>query len=135
MPDAVVDTYLLMSVGVALEVAFTALTDIRQSDRRLTGHSYLWMFPIYALVYPLLAVAWPVLEDVPWPVRGAVYVVAFFAVEYASGWLIRRLVGECPWESGYLQARWGVHGLIRLDYAPAWFVVALIFERLFLYLT
>ena len=135
MSDPLVNTYLMASVGVGLEVAFTALSDFRTVGRRLTGQSYLWMFPIYALSYPLLAVAWPVLEDVPWPLRGLIYVVAFFVVEYASGWLIRRLVGECPWEAGYHTARWGIHGLVRLDYAPAWFVVALLFERLYLYLT
>jgi hypothetical protein len=132
--SALTNTYLLASVGVGLEVAFTALTDFRTTGRRLTGQSYLWMFPIYATAYPLLAVSWPHLQDVPIVVRGVVYVLALFVVEYASGWLIRRLVGECPWESGYFDARWGIHGLVRLDYAPAWFVVALFFERLYLYL-
>lgn len=135
MLDALRSTYLLASVGVGLEVAFTAVASLRAGDRRLVGHSYLWMFPIYALAYPLLDALWPVVGDLPWPVRAGLYVVAFFAVEYTSGWVLRRALGQCPWEEGYRAARWGVHGLIRLDYAPAWFAVSLLFERLYLSLT
>lgn len=134
MLDALTRTYLLASVGVGLEVAFTGLSSLRKRDRRLTGHSYLWMFPVYGLAYPLFAWAWPVLGDLPLLGRGLCYVPACFAVEYASGWLLRRLVGECPWETGYRAARWGVHGLVRLDYAPAWFLAGLLFERLYLWL-
>jgi hypothetical protein len=134
MADALVRTYLLASVGVGLEVAFTALASLRKGDRRLTGHSYLWMFPLYGLTYPLLAWSWPVIGDLPLLARGLCYVPMFFAVEYASGWLLRRLIGECPWEAGYRAARWSVHGLVRLDYAPAWFVVGLLFERLYVWL-
>ena len=136
MVHALTATYLLASVGVGLEVAFTGLAGLRTSrDGRLTGHSYLWMFPIYGAAYPLFHLSWPLLRSQAWPVRGVLYVVAFFAVEYASGWAVRRLVGRCPWEDGYRAARWGVQGLVRLDYAPAWFVVALLFERLYLVLT
>ena len=132
---AVVATYVLASVGVGLEVAFTAVTTARNDgDLRLTGHSYAWMFPIYGLAYPLLALTWPTLQHQPWFMRGVLYVVAFFAVEYCAGGLLRRATGRCPWEDGYLAARWGVHGLIRLDYAGAWFLAALLFERLYLFL-
>lgn len=135
MLDAIRSTYLLASVGVGLEVAFTSVQSLRARDRRLVGHSYLWMFPIYGLVYPVLAVLWPVVGDLPWPVRGGIYMVALFAVEFSSGWLLRRALRSCPWEDGYRSARWGIHGLIRLDYAPAWFAVSLFFERLYLSLT
>jgi hypothetical protein len=135
MLDAIRSAYLLASVGVGLEVAFTSVQSLRARDRRLVGHSYLWMFPIYGLVYPVLAALWPVVGGLPWPVRGGIYMVAFFAVEYSSGWLLRRALGSCPWEDSYRSARWGIHGLIRLDYAPAWFAVSLLFERLYLSLT
>lgn len=135
MPHALLCTYLFASVGVGIEVAITGVTSLRQRDVALTGHSYLWMFPIYGLAYPLYAALWPLLGDLPMAVRGLLYVPAFFAVEYASGWLLRRTVGRCPWEDGYRAARWGVHGLVRLDYAAAWFVVGLAFERLYLWLS
>jgi hypothetical protein len=135
MLDAVTSTYLLAAVGVSLEVTFTALTNLRGGDRRLQGHSYLWMFPIYGLVYPAFTWLWPVVEGWPVLVRGGAYTVAIFVVEYGSGWLLRRLVGRCPWEDNYRSARWGVHGLIRLDYAPAWFALGLLFERLYVSLS
>jgi hypothetical protein len=132
---ALVCTYVLASVGVGIEVAFTGLVGgVRKRDRSLTGHSYVWMLPLYGMAYPLFAVLWPVVGDLPIVVRGLLYVPAFFALEYSSGWLLRRFLGRCPWEDGYLAARWGVHGLIRLDYAPGWMVVALLFERLYLWL-
>lgn len=136
MIDALTGCYLLASVGVGLEVAFTAVAQVRGSDGlRLTGHSYLWMFPIYGLAYPLYALTWPHLQDQVWPLRGCLYVLAFFTVEYVAGAFLRLVLGQCPWEEGYRVARWGVHGLIRLDYAPAWFVVSLLFERIYLFLT
>ena len=133
MLHALTTTYLLASVGVGLEVVFTGLANHRTAgDVRLTGHSYVWMFPIYGTAYPLYTLSWPVLHALPWAARGVLYVVAFFLVEYASGWLLRHVVGRCPWEDGYLRARWGIHGLVRIDYAPAWFAVSLLFERLYL---
>ena len=111
MLHALTTTYLLASVGVGLEVVFTGLANLRTAgDVRLTGHSYLWMFPIYATAYPLYTLSWPALHALPWAARGVLYVVAFFLVEYASGWLLRHVVGRCPWEDGYLRARWvGLH--------------------------
>jgi uncharacterized membrane protein len=134
MMDAVVGTYLVASVGTGLEVFFTGLSSLRKRNVRLTGHSYLWMFPIYGLAYPLFHWLWPVVGEWPLVVRGLLYVVIFFALEYTSGWLLRRLVGVCPWEEGYRAARCGVHGLIRLDYAPVWVAVVLLFERIYLWL-
>jgi len=135
LTHTVVAIYLLASVGVGLEVAFTAAANARGTgDLRLTGHSYAWMFPIYGLAYPLFALSWPVAGGLAWPVRGALYVVAIFAIEYAAGRLLRRVTGRCPWEDSYRASRWGIHGLIRLDYAAVWFVVALLFERLYLFL-
>jgi uncharacterized membrane protein len=129
--DAVTSTCLFASVGVSLEVAFTAIANLRARDRRLRGHSYLWMFPIYGLVYPLFAWSWPVLGGLPLILRGGLYVVAAYVVEYGTGWLLRRATGSCPWEDSYRASRWGVHGLIRLDYAPLWLAVTLLFERLY----
>lgn len=120
---------ILCAVGLALEVVFTALMDYPASgDRRLKGYTYVWMAPIYALIYPFSTVLVPRLAPYPAPARGIIYMLLIFAVEYSSGWLLRKLVGECPWESGYRKAKWNVHGLIRLDFAPAWIGASLVFE-------
>lgn len=120
-------------VGVAMEVVFTAADSYRKTrDKTLQGVSYVWMLPIYALVPPVLSILHPRVSALPLPARLALYVTLLFAVEYASGWLLRRLTGACPWEAGYHGKRWAVDGLIRLDYAPAWVAACFLFERLYL---
>ncbi len=120
--------------GWCTEIVWTAVTDAAESavarrpvDARLAGKTYLWMFPIYACGGLAFEVAHGWVADLAWPLRGMVYTVGIFAVEYASGWLIQRLTGSIPWD--YSERRWHVHGLIRLDYAPAWFVFGLLLER------
>lgn len=116
-------------VGVAFEVFFTALTEPRVREGwRLKGQSYVWMFPIYALVVPFFKVLDPRFGSWPWAARAPLYVAVLYAVEYLTGWLLRRLTGRCPWDYG--DARWAVHGLVRLDYAPAWLLAVTLFEAL-----
>lgn len=121
-------------VGTTFEVVFTALCELRERRNwRLMGWSYLWMPPIYGLAYPFLLALWPLVGDWAWPLRGALYVALLYAMEYATGRLLRAATGACPWDYG--NARWAVHGVIRLDYAPAWLLAVLLFERLFLALS
>ncbi len=53
--------------------------------------------------------------------------VLIFTAEYLSGmWLRAR--GMCPWDySGRMAS---VNGLIRLDFAPLWFMTGLLFEQI-----
>ncbi len=121
--------------GCFMEVAWTAACAYRaKRDARLRGHTYVYMLFIYgagmlALYEPASArlLAW----RVPWPARGALYACGVFAVEYASGWLLRRFTGAVPWDYAADRApsRWQVHGLIRLDYAPCWAAAALLAEH------
>jgi hypothetical protein len=120
---------LMVAVGLSFEVVFTALTE--REDARLLGYTYLWMIPIYALLYPGFCLLSPYLFSWPWVARGLFYVAAIYLVEYISGRLIRSLTGKCPWEESYYKSRWGVHGLIRLDFAPAWFGGSLLYEYVF----
>jgi hypothetical protein len=126
-------TLLLACAGVAAEVLFTALTD-RSSGRRLLGHSYLWMFPIYALLYPGFRLLLPVVGHWAWPLRGALYAALILAVELASGLALKAALGEAPWEPGYRGKPRVVAGVMNLDYFPAWALGALAFERAYLLL-
>lgn len=60
---------------------------------------------------------------------GGVYMLCIFSAEYLSGWGLQRVVGLCPWN--YSDSHFQINGLIRLDYAPLWFGVGLLFEGLF----
>ncbi|MBI3553205.1 MAG: hypothetical protein HY077_11975 [Elusimicrobia bacterium] len=58
-----------------------------------------------------------------------------YCVEYSSGWLIRKATGHCPWEEDYFKSPWGVQGLVRFDFVPAWFCASLAYEFVFRVLT
>jgi len=59
-------------------------------------------------------------------------VLVIWSIELSTGGLIRLFVGTSPW---IYRDGWQLYGLIRLDMAPLWFVVGLMFERLHDWLT
>ena len=105
------------------------LSGIFERDRSLTGKTYLWMLPIWGagglcleqLRHALVA------ADAGWGLRGLAYVAAIYVIEYGSGWVLRAALGRCPWD--YTGRGLHFRGLVRLDYAPAWFLCGLFFER------
>jgi len=114
-------------VGWVLEVCFTGTSAaLFQRDRHGTAKTFLWMHPIYGLTALALERLHTRLERQPRGVRALAYMGVIFGAEYGTGWLLRRALGRCPWD--YSRARWNLHGLIRLDYAPAWYATALAFE-------
>lgn len=115
------------ALGWVIEIVWTGLGSIIRRDPRLTARTYLWMFPIYGGGALLFERMYALIAGEPWLVRGLVWVSAIYVIEYVSGAVIRRLIGRCPWD--YSGARLAVNGLIRLDYAPAWFVLGLLFEQ------
>jgi uncharacterized membrane protein len=114
-------------VGWGFDIAYTTLHDAARG-RPLRFRSSPWNVPVYGLAQPLFEPVHDRLRDRPWPVRAGVYGVGILAVEYASGWVLRRVRGRAPWD--YTDARWHVHGLIRPDYFPLWAAVGLAAERL-----
>ncbi len=116
-------------LGWALEIAWTGLGSLLPpTDWRLVGRTYLWMFPIYGGGALLLEGLVPAIAPLHWLVRGAIWTTVIFGLEYATGYVLRALTGQCPWD--YCRARFSVNGLIRLDYAPAWFALGLAFEQI-----
>lgn len=117
-------------LGWCAEVAFTAIVGFaRERDRRLTGRTSLWMFPIYGLVQPLFEPSHDALRGrLPALGRGLVYGLGFLGVEYVSGRVLRGVVGDAPWD--YSHAPHHLHGLIRVDYLPLWAGAGLGLERL-----
>ena len=117
-------------IGWGAEVMWTGLHSLFKKDFRLTSHTSLWMFFIYgsALFFE------PVVDAVaglPLLARGATYVLCIFAIEYIMGIIMKKLK-VCPWD--YSKAKFNIHGVIRLDYAPAWLAMGLLFEFVFLQL-
>jgi len=118
-------------LGWCLEVIWTGIGSLLIGDVSLTAKTYLWMFPIYgsAILFD------PVHDAIRlWPVwkRGFVWMMLCFSVEYLTGWILRETLGTIPWD--YSQAIFNIHGLIRSDYAPVWFAVGLLYEKIHDYL-
>lgn len=114
-------------LGWSLEIFWTGLGSFSRGEWRLMGYTYLWMLPIYGLAVFLEPVH-DYIRHWSWIVRGLVWVVAIFAVEYTAGWVLKILTGSVPWDYTWA-TRYSVNGFIRLDYAPVWFITGLVFER------
>ena len=113
-------------MGWFLEIIFTAFHALRKRDMKLPCTTSIWMFHIYGLAALLAPIA-RLLRGHNFIFRGLVYTGMIFTGEFVSGlWLRRR--GLCPWDYG--RSRWNLAKVIRLDYAPCWFVTGLLFERL-----
>lgn len=112
--------------GWCLEIAFTASDALRRRDMTLKGNTSLWMFPIYGCAALLSPVSRRMREKPAW-LRGLTYMGLIFSMEYLTGILLTKRK-SCPWD--YSRSRWNVSRVIRLDYAPNWFMAGLLFERL-----
>lgn len=115
-------------LGWCLEIVWTGLGSLISGDVRLTAKTYLWMFPIYGLAAVMFE---PLHDEIRlWPLwaRGSIWMLLCFSVEYLTGWMLRNTIGAAPWD--YSSAFFHIHGLIRLDYAPAWFGAGLLFEKI-----
>ena len=89
------------------------------------------MFPIYGL----LAFCYPPIYDLiagyTWYIRGIIYMIGFFVVEYVTGWILIKITGDFVWK---YTSRFNLHGLIQLPHAPAWFLAGLGFEKIYPYI-
>jgi uncharacterized membrane protein len=119
-------------VGWCIECFFTSVLDLitGAGDLRLMGYSYLWMHPIWGGGLLLGERLTQSLQraSVSRATRSLVGMALFFAVEYVSGAALTWLIGRCPWD--YSASPWNVNGLIRLDYAPFWWMCGWLYEPL-----
>ncbi|ADO68132.1 putative ABC transporter permease [Stigmatella aurantiaca] len=120
-------------MGWCIECLFTSLVDLATGagDLRLRGYSYLWMHPIWGVGLLLGEQLVGVMKRAGLSrlLRATLGMVLCFAVEYLTGAGLVAVLGLCPWD--YSAAWASVNGLIRLDYAPYWFMCALMCEFIF----
>jgi uncharacterized membrane protein len=111
--------------GITGEIFFTALTHAFEGTSviegepvmSLTGKTYVWMFPIYALIPFFAGFLFGKLKNQFWLLRYFIYALVILAVEFVSGFILEQVTGKCPWE---YTSGWHILGYIRLDYTPAW---------------
>ena len=113
-------------IGWCLEIIYTALLSLRRREYKLVGQTSLWMFPIYGMA-ALLEPLSHLFKDRPVGERGAVYMLLIYMGEFFTGKFLRKHE-ICPWD--YSGSRHRIGPNIRLDYAPLWFMVGLLFEKL-----
>ena len=112
-------------MGWSMEIVWTGLHSLVEGDPRLGGYTNLWMFFIYGLGV-LLEPIHDIISEWRWPLRGLIWVVIIWGIEYTSGLILVNTLGVYPWR---YRGMFAIDGLVRLDYAPAWFLAGIIFER------
>lgn len=124
-------------LGVATEIVFTAGVGIKNqiiageiTDFSLTGHTYVWMFPIYAFVPFLFSLGYGFLKKYHLVIRLFLYALIIFGIEFLSGAILEMLTGKCPWE---YCGPFAIMGYIRLDYTLGWMLFGFILEQFHLF--
>lgn len=116
-------------IGLLTEIGFTAMNSLKRRDYSLKGTTSLWMFPIYGTAAAIVPVSsFLSKKKAPTWLRGTFYMLCIYAAEFVSGKKLRTKKC-CPWD--YRRSRLHINGLIRLDYAPWWFLFGLAIEKLF----
>lgn len=112
--------------GWCMECLWTGMNSIRgHKDRTLACHTSVWMFPIYGMAACLNPFC-KKLKDRNALLRGGIYAFLIYITEYTTGVVLKKY-GACPWD--YSKAKLNYKGVVRLDYAPAWFLAGLFFEK------
>ena len=117
--------------GWCMEILFTSAQSLFTHDRRLIGHTSIWMFPIYGMA-ALIEPVYKKIKGKPALLRSMLYSLGIFSFEYLSGTLLKKHQ-LCPWD--YSGSKANIHGVIRLDYAPYWMAAGLLFERILLHIS
>lgn len=115
------------ALGWLIEVGFTGVASVLAGDRTATSRTYRWMHPIYGAAGLALDGLRPRLGPRAAVVRIVPYTAVMLGAEYASGWVLCRALGRCPWE--YTRG-WHVRGLVRLDFLPFWLGFAAVVDPL-----
>lgn len=112
--------------GWCMEVIWTGIQNVKNRDKRLMCTTSLLMFPIYGMAAFIKPMG-KILQKRNFVVRGTIYTVCIYITEFATGSILKKR-DMCPWD--YSDSKYNVKGLIRLDYAPAWFGAGLLFEKI-----
>lgn len=113
-------------LGMNMEIFWTSLSGIKSGSHNLIGHTSIWMFFIYGLAVLIMEPIHNLIADQNWFLRGCVWASVIFVIEFTTGGILRLFQIE-PW---HYTGEFSIMGLIRIDYAPAWFAVGLLFERI-----
>ncbi len=119
-------------LGMLVECFFTGAHSLLTRNWKATCTSYLYMIPIYGLAGITLDALHSKLALHP-IYAAMIYVPVIYIFEFCFGWLLQKIIKVCPWHYGH--GKFTIMGLVRIDYAPLWFLLALCFDSLSNYMT
>lgn len=114
------------TIGWCLEILFTSIKKISFDNYTLKGETSIWMFPIYGMA-AFLAPLCKFLKNRNILLRGIIYTVCIFITEFFTGSFLKKY-NLCPWD--YSKSKLNIRGVIRIDYAPLWFLTGLLYEKI-----
>lgn len=112
--------------GWCIEILWTAFESFRRRQMQLKGNTSIWMFPIYGMAVLLGPMSRNLSDKKAW-MRGSIYMICIFLFEYLTGTLLKKY-NCCPWD--YSKVKYNINGVIRMDFAPLWFIIGLCFEKM-----
>ncbi|UWG97855.1 putative ABC transporter permease [Dehalobacter sp. DCM] len=112
-------------MGWSLEILWTGLNSLIHGDFRMMGFTNLWMFFIYGSAV-FLEPLHDKISHWRWPLRGLIWLMVIWGIEYISGLILLKVLGVYPWE--YTDSL-AINGFITLGFAPVWFCGGLLFEK------
>ncbi len=113
-------------IGWCMECLWTGLDALRQhKDKTLPCRTSVWMFPIYGMAACLNPIC-KKLKNRSALLRGGIYAFLIYVGEFTTGCVLKKH-NACPWD--YSKAKLNYKGVIRFDYAPAWILAGLLFEK------
>lgn len=128
MKKNITSNFLLCGLsGWCMECFWTGMHSVlKHEDPCLSCNTSIWMFPIYGMAAFISPIS-KLMKEKNTLVRGGVYTFFIYLTEFSTGKLLKKHQA-CPWD--YSQAKLNYKGIIRLDYAPVWFIVGLFYEKL-----
>ena len=118
------------ALGWCSEIVWTAVrkkvTGISR-DWLLIGETSLWAFPMYGSIVLLYEPLHDALRGQFILFRAMIYLVGFWVIEYAGGWIVWKITRKKPWD--YSQSPGGsLGGLIRWNFVVVWPLAGLALE-------
>lgn len=113
-------------IGWCLEILWTGLGSLISGNYMLYSFTYMWMFLIYGMGIFLEPVHNKI-RNLNIILRGGIWVIIIFTIEYFCGWALESMLGHCPWDYG--DGLLSINGYIRLDFTVPWFFTGLLYEK------
>lgn len=120
--------------GFFMEVFFVMMSKfidgkIRGKEIYLEGHTYLWMAPVYGILF--IGIFEPVhalISNFDMVFRWVIWGVSFTFFEGLFGYIYDKILGFCPWD--YSGSKWKVfkNGYTKWSLIPLWGIAGLIIE-------